>query len=210
MNEIHQSVISASDKIYTLGQRSSEIRNMTALITGIAEQTNLLALNAAIESARAGEHGKGFAVVANEVRKLAEESRKSADQIKQMVTLIQQETSETVTAMELGKERVERGLSYTSDVNNAFQDISNSIQNVTKKVTEVSSAVEKMQTITSEIASEMEQAKGISQELAAGSHENASATQEQLASMEEISASAEALSDLAENLQSAVTKFELS
>ncbi|MED1203267.1 methyl-accepting chemotaxis protein [Heyndrickxia acidicola] len=210
MNEIHQSVISASDKIYSLGQRSNEIRNMTALITGIAEQTNLLALNAAIESARAGEHGKGFAVVANEVRKLAEESRNSADQIKQMVTLIQQETNETVSAMEQGKERVERGLSYTNDVNHAFKEISVSIDNVTKKVTDVSTAVEKMQTTTSTIAAEMEQAKGISQELASGSHENASATQEQLASMEEISASAEALSSLAENLQSAVTKFHLS
>src|SRR5690606_16868494 len=72
-----------------LEARSHEIEKIIDVITGIAGQTNLLALNAAIEAARAGEHGKGFAVVSNEVRKLAEQSNESANQIVELVKIIQ-------------------------------------------------------------------------------------------------------------------------
>ena len=88
MNQIKQSVIKASNSIISLRERSNEISQITEIITGVAEQTNLLALNAAIEAARAGEHGKGFSVVAEEVRKLAEESKKSASQITIMINHI--------------------------------------------------------------------------------------------------------------------------
>ncbi|MBC7347576.1 MAG: methyl-accepting chemotaxis protein, partial [Clostridia bacterium] len=64
-----------------LTRKTGQVKDIAAVITGIAEQTNLLALNAAIEAARAADHGRGFAVVAEEVRKLAEESSRRADDI---------------------------------------------------------------------------------------------------------------------------------
>src|SRR5690606_27627340 len=89
MQEIHQSTNTTNSLIQTLAKQSKEIESFSKVITQITEQTNLLALNASIEAARAGEHGLGFAVVANEVRNLADESKKASDKIVQLTNEIQ-------------------------------------------------------------------------------------------------------------------------
>ncbi len=81
MTVISSAIGQSAEIMSGMANYSEEIRKVTSLITDIAEQTNLLALNAAIEAARAGEHGKGFAVVAEEVRNLAEQSKRSAGEI---------------------------------------------------------------------------------------------------------------------------------
>lgn len=78
-------VTTLTDVVKAIGANAEQIRRMTAAITGIANKTNMLSLNAAIEAARAGEHGKGFAVVAEEVRKLADSSARSAEEIEGVV-----------------------------------------------------------------------------------------------------------------------------
>lgn len=209
MEAIHESVKDASYMIESLGHRSDEISKIVGMITSIADQTNLLALNAAIEAARAGEHGKGFAVVADEVRKLAEESKKSAEQISSMIGVIQDETSKAVELMAAGNKKTASGMLQTQDVNEAFIQITGSVGNVSEKVQDVSTAVEQLAVSSAHIVQAVLQVKHFSIESMAASQESSAATEQQLAAMEEIASSSESLSHLSEELQALVRKFNV-
>src|SRR5205814_8570954 len=85
MVSLKQKVGTIAEQILALSEQTSQIGTITHLVSDVASQTNMLALNAAVEAARAGEHGKGFGVVASEIRKLADESRRSAERINALV-----------------------------------------------------------------------------------------------------------------------------
>ena len=138
MKSINNTVLASSNVIKDLGNRSSEIEKIVGVISGISEQTNLLALNAAIEAARAGENGKGFAVVAEEVRKLAEESRRSAEQITHLIVDIQNSTMDAVASMDKCTSEVETGLHLINETGESFGKILHSATDVSKQSVEVS------------------------------------------------------------------------
>ncbi|MDQ0217434.1 methyl-accepting chemotaxis protein [Peribacillus cavernae] len=209
MNHIHHSVGQVTSIIESLEKRSKEISNIVGMITRIADQTNLLALNAAIEAARAGEHGKGFAVVANEVRNLAEESKKSAEKITSMILEIQKETQQAVQAMTEGNRQVVEGLGDSEKVNSTFANILKSIEGVGVRVQKVANSVEELTLASGNISDTVAQVKEISEKSAAAGQESAAATEEQLATMEEVTTSAESLSRLAEKLQSVISRFKI-
>nr|WP_180954663.1 methyl-accepting chemotaxis protein [Bacillus sp. V5-8f] len=209
MRNINQSVTNTASVIRSLGQRSKEINNIVGVITQIADQTNLLALNAAIEAARAGEHGKGFAVVADEVRKLAEESRKSAEQITEMITVIQDETDQAVVSMEEQNRNTDEGLTFTEGADVAFKQIQTSIEAVTSQVQDVSSAILDLQGLGGEILKAIDHVQTIAETSVASTQQVSAGTEENVAAIEEVSASAQSLEVLAENLQKLVARFKL-
>ncbi len=128
MTETTAKVDATATKILSLGEKSQAIGSITNLIDSIAEQTNLLALNAAIEAARAGEAGKGFAVVAQEVRKLAERSSESTEEIRQLITEIQREINATIMGIEDSTKWVTKGLDQVKETAGAAEEISLSTQ----------------------------------------------------------------------------------
>ncbi|MCM3759987.1 methyl-accepting chemotaxis protein [Alkalihalobacillus oceani] len=206
---IRETVSQSAEFIQQLGERSHEIGNILELITSISEQTNLLALNAAIEAARAGEHGKGFAVVADEVRKLAEESRASAEKISTMILLIQEDTERAVEEMNRGTAEVEVGTKVVHEVGESFTRISHAVERVTQEMTHVSAATEQISLHTSRLNEALSEMETASEQNADASQGVAASTEEQLASMEEIASSAEALNHLSTELQEEVSKFKL-
>jgi methyl-accepting chemotaxis protein len=209
MEEIHISIQESANVIRTLGENSKEIGKIVEVINQIAEQTNLLALNAAIEAARAGEHGKGFAVVADEVRKLAEQSRQSTEQIAALIEGVQQNTERAVHTMEKGTKDVETGTVVVNEAGQAFHRILLSVEQAVGEVQEVSAAAEEISASTQKITASVEELAEISSGISESMQGVASSSEEQLASSEEISAAAESLSRLAQELQNEVSKFKV-
>jgi methyl-accepting chemotaxis protein len=209
MQLIRQSVGATADVISRLGERSQEINEIVTVITDISMQTNLLALNASIEAARAGEHGRGFAVVAGEVKKLAEQSRKSSEHIALLIEEIQNETGRAVDGMTHRIAEVEQGVTVARHTGETFHKILSSIENVSRQIEEVSAVSEQVSASSQQVAASVEDLLSIAKTASNSSQDAAAASEEQLASMEEIAASAQTLSDLAKQLKTHMDTFKV-
>lgn len=208
MNDINISVQETSNIVQTLDKKSLEVGNIIKIISDITSQTNLLALNAAIEAARAGESGRGFAVVAEEVRKLAEQSKNSAQEISEIIKSIQSETRTAVVSMQKESEKVLIGLDKTYKVSEIFENIEKDVISVTSKVKEVSVSLEDMNLTSNQIVELVEIVGAKAELVAQSSQDNSASVEEQLATMEEVSSSAQTLSNLAENMSILMSSFK--
>lgn len=158
MQEINTKVDATAKKILSLGEKSQSIGNITKLIDDLAEQTNLLALNAAIEAARAGEAGRGFAVVAQEVRKLAERSSESTEEIRQLITEIQGETNSTIMGIEDSTKWVAKGLEMVKETAKLAKEISMGTQQQKSASEQVVVAMQNIDTVAKQFVSSTKQA----------------------------------------------------
>lgn len=209
MDTIQQVVHEAKNKVNDVQARSQEIDQISALITGVADQTNLLALNAAIEAARAGESGRGFAVVADEIRKLAEQTKASAQNIAAVVGSITQGSSESVRYMEQVVSEVQTGLTQVSGAGQTFEAIVGHAELVAQQAQDVSAVAEEMSASTEEISASMNEMAHIARLSTANAQTVSGASQEQAQAIEELSQSAEDLNGLAGKLDELMNRFKL-
>lgn len=209
MQNIEQSVKVSADTIKELEETSSQIGNIVEIINSIAGQTNLLALNASIESARAGEAGRGFAVVADEIRKLAEESMKSADNIKSLIDSTRSNTTRALIAIEEGDKEVKIGSDVLRDVLKSLGLIFEGF-NYTKD--SLHSLKDNMNVVNSnsQVAIEnISNIENISQGSAANAEEVAASTEEQAASVESITQTIGDLEKLIIDLDDTIKRFQV-
>lgn len=209
IQSIETTVAYSAKVVAKLGERSQEIGQIIDTISNIAGQTNLLALNAAIEAARAGEHGRGFSVVAEEVRKLAEQSEDAAKRIANMISEVQVDTTEAVTAMNKGTNEVRVGTEVVNRAGLAFAEIETLISQVSLQMGDIAAAIQQMAAGSHEIVASVKEIERISKDTADQTHTVSAAGEEQSASIEEIAASSQALSKMAGELQAMLRKFTI-
>ncbi len=137
MADMQHKVGSVAEQISRLSEQAGQIGGIARVVGELASETNMLALNAAVEAARAGEQGKGFAVVASEVRKLAEQSKKSAERVHTVVTEIQKATNAAVMVAEDGTRTAVDVAAITQRTLQAFEEISNAAQSVSVSTQQV-------------------------------------------------------------------------
>ena len=156
IGRIAETVTRSAGTIRELETYSQEISGIVDVIKDIAGQTNLLALNAAIEAARAGEQGRGFAVVADEVRKLAERTANSTQQINGMIAKVQEGARQAVSDMESGVRQVDDGVRMAHQAGDSVADIRKQSERVVRSVEDINLALREQSVAAREIARNVE------------------------------------------------------
>ncbi len=198
-----------SDQTGRTNASATKIQEAVTLIQDIASQTNLLSLNASIEAARAGEAGRGFAVVAEEIRKLADDSAASANEINNIVEELIANSNQSVGKMTEVKNDSDKQMEQLQSTIESFDSLRQYVQEVATASSDIASQMtdlEKQKNIIS----------GVVEQLAAISEENAASTEETSASMQTLSGAVQScqeetdtLNQLSASLTNEVNRFKL-
>ncbi len=178
MSDLRDRVDEIAVQIANLGEQTSQITTVSDLVSDLAKQTNMLALKAAVEAARAGEQGKGFGVVAGEIRKLADESKKSAQKINDLATDIQSSINRTVMTTDLGTKTAIDGIHLAEQTATTFIGVTDAVNNVFLNSQQISSSTKRQATAIQQVLGAMNSISQGSQESAIGMHKVKTSTRE--------------------------------
>ncbi|MEM9274817.1 MAG: methyl-accepting chemotaxis protein [Cyanobacteria bacterium P01_F01_bin.143] len=168
IQELQDQVTAIADQIIRLSEQTGQIGMVSDLVAGVAKKTNMLALNAAVEAARAGEQGKGFAVVAGEIRKLADQSKKSASKINTLVEDIQSSINSTVMVTDQGQKVAVQGLKLAEETSSSFNSIAESVNNVFLNSQQITMSAKQQAVAVQQVVSAMNAINLGSQETVSG------------------------------------------
>ena len=195
--------------IEDLEKASQSIANIVGAINDIADETSLLSLNASIEAARAGDAGRGFAVVAESIRKLAEQSLNSVNEIRNIVGKIQKQTVDTVEVAKQAEVIVnsqEEALKVTIDV---FHDIDKHVSGLAENLSQISAGIDAMEGAKKDTLAAIESISAVAEETASAVTEVNEAAGRQLEAVKKLNNESEELIDRSEDLVEAINKFTI-
>ncbi|MGN7613234.1 HAMP domain-containing methyl-accepting chemotaxis protein [Magnetococcales bacterium HHB-1] len=156
MGGTKQKVEGIAQQILRLSEQTSQIGSITNTVTDFANETKMLAMNAAVEAVRAGEHGKGFSVLSVEIRKLADESKRSAERINVLVEEIQRATNTTVMVTEEGTKTVNRGMEIAQNTSQTFAELSDSVSSASDSSQQISMNVRQQAVAVKQVVEAMQ------------------------------------------------------
>ena len=178
ISELRDRVNEIAQQIVNLGEQTGQITNVSDSVSDLAKQTNMLALKAAVEAARAGEQGKGFGVVAGEIRKLADESKKSAQKINDLANDIQTAIARTVTVTDRGTRTATEGIQIAENTASTFIGVTDAVNNVFLNSQQISASTQRQSTAIQQVLGAMNTISQGSQESAIGMHKVKTSTRE--------------------------------
>jgi len=168
MSNLKQKVGAIGEQILKLSEQTGQIGGIANMVTDIAGQINMLALNAAVEAVRAGESGKGFSVIAQEVRKLADQGKKSAEKVNTIVADIQKATNSAVMVTEAGTKTVEDVAQIAQRAGESFGSLSGIANNVYENAQQVSLNMKQQAAAIKQVTEAMNNINTGAKETAAG------------------------------------------
>jgi len=178
MSGLRDKVDAIATQIVNLSEQTSQITVVSDLVADLASQTNMLALNAAVEAARAGEQGRGFSVVADEIRKLADQSKRSADKINALAEDIQTAINRTVMVTDEGTKTVNEGIDLAQATAATFAGVTDAVNNVFLNSQQISTSAKQQAVSIQQVLSSMTNISQGSQESAIGMHQVKMTTKE--------------------------------
>jgi len=207
--DVREVVRTTSTQISHLARETAAIDDFVNLIRRISSQTNLLALNAAIEAARAGEHGRGFAVVADEVRQLADESARAAEDVTHTTNAIRDQVEDVTATMAAGTAKVRGIEDIAGGAARGLGEIATAVEQVEEAASQVTHAAERNREVTERLQAQAERVMGQAVAHATSAQEVTAAAEEQGASTEEMAATTGQLLQAAEKLRGLVQGFRV-
>lgn len=207
--EINVSSIQIFSSVENLTRALEGIGLLVQTIQNIADKTNLLALNAAIEAARAGDSGNGFAVVAGEIRRLADESKRSTGEIRNMISGIQDDSQQVNVAMNSMQDVLMQQLDAVDQTGASFQEIAIAIDNIVQNIKDTSNAVSQMEKLKNSSIEAIQRTAAISEQAAAASEELAANIDLQMNVFDALSKSSEELNQMSNNMNKSLEKYKL-
>ena len=173
INSVQDAVNQIANSVKEFVDSTRAIAGMTQQVKEIADQTNLLALNAAIEAARAGEQGRGFAVVADEVRKLAEKSAQSANEIDRVTNSLNQKSTHVEETVQAGLRSLQTTQEHVERVSAVLTEAGDAVTQSSHGVSDIAASVGEQSLASSEIARNVEKIAQMSEENHAALESNA-------------------------------------